>query len=561
MNPQIRKILLVLIIIVGSFFRFYQLSQNPPSLYSDEVAIAYNAHSILTTGKDEFGASLPLSFRSFNDFKPPLVIYLVTASQAIFGATDLATRFPAALFGVISIFLIYQLTHQLKLSTNISLLTTLLFAINPWHIMLSRVLFEVAISLTFVLAATNCFLLARKKPFFLLASAVFFSASLYTYHSARLFAPLFLLSLAIIYRRTIFSHKKAVISATILGLLLSAPLALELSNPDILVRPKGLSIFTNLPSIDPYKRELNYLINDQPTFFSKLIHNRRLASLYLILPNYLKHLSPEFIFTQSNTLKFSITHTGPFYIFEAITIPLGIVALFKTKFKRRSTILIWLFLSPLASAFAFAAPSLIRALYLVVPLTILSAIGLRHLIFHTLKPSLALQIIFTGLVFIPLTLFVHNYFVHYPQESIVAWDGQYKQLFDFVKPKVPKYQKIIFLPEVGGDFSVPHIFLLYYLGYSPEEYLAQGGTEVCRFGHSGDYNFGKFEFRTANCYENSPPRHPLKNLPADSLLIVAPSSANKIISDPLHVIYDNQQNSLISVYETNQLTLVSPGQD
>src|SRR5947209_2094309 len=50
---------------------------NPPGFYIDESSIAYNAHTISQTGRDEYGAAWPLYFRAFGDYKNPTFIYLV----------------------------------------------------------------------------------------------------------------------------------------------------------------------------------------------------------------------------------------------------------------------------------------------------------------------------------------------------------------------------------------------------------------------------------------------------------------------------------------------------
>lgn len=77
------KILLVVVVLLAFFLRFYQLGETPVALNIDEVAIGYNAYSILQTGKDEFGKVLPVVFRSYDDFKPPLLIYLTVLPVAL----------------------------------------------------------------------------------------------------------------------------------------------------------------------------------------------------------------------------------------------------------------------------------------------------------------------------------------------------------------------------------------------------------------------------------------------------------------------------------------------
>ncbi len=85
MNNKTVKILLILIIFLASFLRLYQLGEVPISPDWDEVALGYDAHSIIQTGRDEFGNFLPVVLRSFDDYKPALYAYLAIPTISIFG--------------------------------------------------------------------------------------------------------------------------------------------------------------------------------------------------------------------------------------------------------------------------------------------------------------------------------------------------------------------------------------------------------------------------------------------------------------------------------------------
>jgi len=103
-----RKIfLLFLIFFLGFILRFWQLGVNPPSLDWDEASLGYNAYSLFTTGKDEYGNPWPLSIRSFNDYKPPLYTYLTILPVALTGLNEFSTRFISALFGSLSVVIGY----------------------------------------------------------------------------------------------------------------------------------------------------------------------------------------------------------------------------------------------------------------------------------------------------------------------------------------------------------------------------------------------------------------------------------------------------------------------
>src|SRR3989338_286967 len=116
------KLIIILILLLAAFLRFYKIDQVPPSLSWDEVSIGYNAYSILKTGKDEWGEAYPLAFKSFGEYKYPIHIYASVASIYFFGLNEFALRFPSALFGVINIFLLFLIAFKLFKNQFIALI-------------------------------------------------------------------------------------------------------------------------------------------------------------------------------------------------------------------------------------------------------------------------------------------------------------------------------------------------------------------------------------------------------------------------------------------------------
>ena len=64
------------ILLLASILRFYQLGNIPRGMSWDEVAIGYNGYGIATVRRDEWLNRLPITFKSFGDFKAPLAIYI-----------------------------------------------------------------------------------------------------------------------------------------------------------------------------------------------------------------------------------------------------------------------------------------------------------------------------------------------------------------------------------------------------------------------------------------------------------------------------------------------------
>ncbi len=76
-NSKFIWVVFVCILIVGFFIRIVNIDKVPVSPDWDEVALGYNAYSILLTGKDEYGEFLPVVLQSFDDYKPALYAYLL----------------------------------------------------------------------------------------------------------------------------------------------------------------------------------------------------------------------------------------------------------------------------------------------------------------------------------------------------------------------------------------------------------------------------------------------------------------------------------------------------
>src|SRR4051812_40464556 len=103
MTKKTTIILLLSIIFLGSILRLWQLGSVPPSPDWDEAALAYNAHSLAQTGRDEYGSFMPIILRSFNDYKPGVYAYIAIPFVETLGLTTVAIRLPSALLGIVAI--------------------------------------------------------------------------------------------------------------------------------------------------------------------------------------------------------------------------------------------------------------------------------------------------------------------------------------------------------------------------------------------------------------------------------------------------------------------------
>jgi len=124
------QLILVAILTVAAFFRFYRLNEIPPGLNNDE---AFNLLDLLSVLQGQFSIFFPA-----NTGREPLWFYLNLPSVAFFGVNAFALRLTAAVVGTATVGLVCGCAKTLFRSTRVAALSALFAAISVWHIFASR---------------------------------------------------------------------------------------------------------------------------------------------------------------------------------------------------------------------------------------------------------------------------------------------------------------------------------------------------------------------------------------------------------------------------------------
>ena len=229
MSKRLFFILTIILLILTFSIRGFGLLSSPPSLYWEEVAIGYDAYAIIKTGHDHHGHAWPiLAFESFGDWKPALYFYLVAGAELILGLTPLAVRLPALLSGLAMViavaWLIKYLLEDHLSSENIRLLmviTLLVGGLSPWGVMFSRAGWESMVAASLLAWGGLGWVYAGKakhKMLVLILSTLLLALSAYTYHAARLIAPLLFVWLLINFvlpKKITYAHMVARVKSNI----------------------------------------------------------------------------------------------------------------------------------------------------------------------------------------------------------------------------------------------------------------------------------------------------------------------------------------------------------
>lgn len=472
------KLIIILILFLATFLRFYRIDQIPPALSWDEVSIGYDAYSILKTGKDQWGEVYPLAFKSFGEYKYPFHIYASAISIYFFGLNEFAVRFPSALFGVINILLLFLLVSKLFKNQFIALTAAFLLAISPWHIQFSRVIWETNFAFFFFLLGLYFFLENRpdRKIYFLIISFILFGIATFTYNGAKVFIVLFIPLLLFSQKKYLLKQKKYVFLSLIIFALFMVVNLLDL-------RLSGINRFKQL---DFEQANVVKTISYQT---SKIYS---LGKAELIAGQYLMYFSPKFLFVSGDAnLRHSTQAIGQVYWLELLFVSCGILFLIKKEQKLAVLILGWLFLAPIPGSFTREALHASRAMFMLGAWQILAASGAYYLYLISKGFKKYLSVILFVLIFILLINYFRYYLYEYPNATSKYWQYGYKQVVEYVEKNYNDYDLIV-ITRADGE---PQIFTLFYSKFDPHKY--QNDQNLIRE-RKGDWievsKFDKFYF-------------------------------------------------------------------
>lgn len=434
---------LILICFLFLVTRLFKIDSVPASVYWDEASIGYNAYSVLTTGRDEWGEFMPLHFRAFGEFKLPVYIYSVAISESLFGMNAFAVRFPAVIFGLLSIVGLYLVVNKITKLKIVALLSSFLFSVTPWFFMFSRTGYEAVSGLAFFIWAIYFLIKSIEEKNYLVLSTILFVGSTYSYNSFRILTPV-VLGLGLLYCLVRKHYGVVFISALIL-----------------------------LASMFPL-----YKLFKQDSGLSRL---QSVKSTSNIVSNYIKNYSPYYLFIEGDTNPRSqVPYKSQLYFIDSIFLILGVLYILKSKNPKLYAILFFLFVAPIPAAITKENPHALRSILMSPVLSTITAFGI-----YTLTKEKKL---FLGLVVSTYLIFFGNYYYNFATKyndlSKSAWQFEYKDIFEKQKEGC-----------VSDEFAQPYIFALYYQKVNPSDFIATRELNpVSDWGFSTVKSFGKYTF-------------------------------------------------------------------
>lgn len=490
------KWLIGLVLAVSLFVRVYKLAEVPAGIYYDEVDLAYQARSLLETGKDYRGTWSPFFVRSFNTDKTPIPVYLSIPAQVMFQTPELQVRMTNAIVGAIVVGLAMMLVWMWTKNRVAVMLAGIVFGLNPWLIQFSRISFEAIFVLLFYLGFLVIFFnwLRRKKLRDFYLSILLLSLGVYVYRIMSFYVPLTFLIMGVIYFKEIWKVGiKHLLGGAVLAGVIILPFmyATTIGSADQ-TRIEQVSVFSDplVPIFVIRGREVDSgdytgeKVGTRPIWYSYIFHNKVVGWMTSLKNNYLKSVSTEFLFAfGDDNLRQGMGKTGALLWIDIVGLLAGLYWLVRhIKEKRYQFLAAWLLTSPLPADLTFdGATHASRLIIMAAPLLLVVALGWWQILrlFTKLKWDFwAVPLI--GVIYLMVAGNVlHHYFIHFPLEAARWHSYGYKEAIMKIDEIDEKYDKVLMTNSLDP-------FILHYLFWAkvpPGEVQAYGpeyGVEVVR---------------------------------------------------------------------------------
>lgn len=438
---------LIGIISIALFLRIFDIVDNPPGFFCDEASSGYNAYKILTTGKDEYGEALPLLFKSFGDYKSPVLIYSAVLPVALFGLNEFSVRLTSALYGVLAVLMTHFLAKEIFQKRVIGYLSSFTLAIMPWHVHLSRLGFDVHFITFFASVFLWGILKYAKKP--KIGPLVLFCLGVYlgfwSYSAARISVPIILFVAVIFYPqfiKNIFKVRKHLLFVSILFTLFCLQVAFTIYDGSFMGRWQQLSG-------SDHRIEIGQAAT-----------------------TYLKYFSIDFLFTKGDAgmegqyiKRHSILGIGELHLYQAVGIGSAIVFLVFSKKHRRQLafILTQLAFYPIAGAIVENMPFATRVTHGSLFFSILTGVGFFILFTSRFLRVRKAKIIFTILVVTCVLINVWSYLRASEKYKTLGsgadgWQYGFRQSMIELQKRSNNFDELL----ISHRFNAAEVFLSFY---------------------------------------------------------------------------------------------------
>ena len=470
------QISIILIILIGCFFRIAYIDKIPEGLNPDEASSGYEAYAIGNYGIDRNGNFLPIFLVSWGSGQNALYSYMLIPFIKIFGLSVFTTRLPMAILGCIALLVMYKL---LKLIGNKKMIIVgmLFFVICPWHIMKSRWGLESNILPELILFSIYFLelFLEKQKKYALYLAFIILGLSSYAYGTAYFFLPIFVLfALVYLLRNKKIKVFEAIVCLAIVGTI-SLPIIICL-----IINTFDLPQM-NLPFMTIPRMQENRYEQISSIFSGNVIQNsitNFISSIKILILQYDE--------MPWNAIKFF----GVTYIF---TIPFMIIGIIRGFEKKESKFMnIWFIVAVLL--LFVCIPNINRCNIIIFPMIYYTLLGIYETIEKIDRKSVTLVI--AAIYMVSFVAFINTYIQRDFTKDIKIMDNN--ELQEVVSYLNKSDAEQIFIEY---SFKEPYIYFLFYSKENPNKF--KDTVKYFReYGFENIKSYGKYYFYLPENEEN-----------------------------------------------------------
>jgi len=447
-NRAFTTAIVLAIIVLAFVIRIYKIVDVPHGFFCDEASIGLDGYSLAHTlrDKDGQGTLLPTYLEGLGQWRGALYTYFAAPFIGLLGMSEFSVRLVAAVMGTLTVWLTFLFASK-AVNRTVGLLSALLLAISPWHIINSRAGWDV-ISLPFMIALfLTFFYQGLERPNRLILACACAALGEYVYFAGRLFFPVFCFACLVIYAKPLWEQRRMMAIGLVVAVIMLIPTMIAIKDGVFFQRVN----------------ELNGSSNGLQTMLANFGKN------------YLQQYKPEFLLNTTvdwNTRQF-VRDWGMIYLVEVPFLLIGLAAMFVRRSRLDWLCLVWFIIYPVANALV-SEPNSTRAIggVLVYQLVIaqgiyLCLLGIQKLLnkWDSPRPYRLALSGSVGTLIIAVLLFycgryMQDYLYEYPKYSsgFYGWQWGFREVWAYFRAHHDEYDDLM----VDSEFNAPYELQRFY---------------------------------------------------------------------------------------------------
>lgn len=503
------KIIVLSIIILAFFLRFFYLDQVPAGFDPDEAEFAFNSYTLSKYLVNENNQFLPFEVNTYGNFRPLALPYLIAVSLKLFGNTVFAVRAPNAAFGVLSVVLMYFFVKTLCKKTRLALLSSFLMGFSPWSVFLSRGTAEPVMALCFILLMFIFIIKFWERGKIKHLFFIYFSAFIGFFTYTGVLPLVFLMSGALIlylFFKTKKIHWKIIFPFVFL--IVFPILIVYKTTPGYLNgRFKQTSLLEEKGQFgiklvtEEQIRENGYNRAVYQNSITQFFHNMPVNTLNAVLINWTKHFSFDYLyFKGGEPNRLQVPNVGVFLLIEFVFLTGGSLFLFRhAKFNLFFLAILLILIGFLPAGLTFEeVPSTHRPIFASIGFFLIESYFLYWLAKKLKSLPFKLLCVVMFLIFAyEMSFYLHNYLVLEPRHKNWFRHAEMYEVAYFIRRNINKYDKIY----VVKNSVEPAYFYYFFNNLDPMPIILNANKN-----HSGTWVDGKITYVNESCADFENPR-------------------------------------------------------